>query len=322
MKNFLIKTSLFILLILSLFALMLSFANGYTDPFYVRFTTPQQENLILGTSRSAQGIQPQVFDSLLNRTFFNYSFTISHSPFGSVYLNSIKKKINPQTQNGIFILAVDPWSISNKGANPDDTTTFAENNLALSNVHYVNMNPNFEYLFKQFKGQYYKILTNSKSGMFLHNDGWLEITIAMDSTAVKKRLNEKILDYRQNNLPERKLSRVRLNYLLQTVSFLKQHGNVYLVRLPISPEMYALEQEFMPEFNEIIKPISLSADGYLDLTTDNYMCEFTDGNHLWKSSGKRVSIKIAEWIKTMGNYSNYRAISEEENHGIMVMGYR
>lgn len=297
MKQFIFKTTLFISIIISIFIFILSLADGYTDPFYLRFTTSKQDNLILGTSRSAQGLQPQVFETILNRKLFNYSFSITHSPFGSVYLNSIKKKINSKIKDGIFIVTVDPWSISGNTENPNDTTKFKEYRLALSNVKYVNMNPNFEYLIKQLKGEYFKILTNKNGNMFLHTDGWLEVNVKMDSTSIIKRTKNKINEYKRNNLPNYKFSTVRLNYLKQIVDYLKLHGKVYLVRLPISSEMLEIERELMPHFNEIISSITKSSDGYFDMTNDYKLYQFTDGNHLWKKSGELVSQNIAEWIK-------------------------
>ena len=102
-------------------------------PFYVRFTSPTQHNLIIGTSRAAQGIQPTVLNEIIpNKSFFNYAFTAAQSPFGPVYLKSIQKKIDTTTKNGIFIVTVDPWSISSKSKDPNDSSKFRENNLALA----------------------------------------------------------------------------------------------------------------------------------------------------------------------------------------------
>ena len=298
MKKFIIKTSFFIITIFALFLYILSRANGYTDPYYIRFTTPKQNNLIIGTSRSSQGLQPKIFDKILKKKFFNYSFTIAHSPFGSVYFNSIKKKLNHSVKDGIFIVTVDPWSISNQGENPNEIKNFGENNLALSNTNFVDMNPNFEYLIKNLNGEYYKILTNTKGEMFLHNDGWLEVTLPMDSISLTNRSKDKITDYRNNNLPFRKLSTIRLKYLSQIVQYLKKYGKVYLVRLPVSSEMFKIEVDLMHNFNQIIRSIIKKSNGYLDMSNDGYPYEFIDGNHLWKESGKIVSKKIAFWIKT------------------------
>ena len=94
MKRFILQLALILSVLIGCIFLVLNKADGGTDPFYIRFTTPKQQNLILGTSRAAQGLQPHVFDSICNVNFYNYSFTIAHSPYGPTYLNSIKKKLN------------------------------------------------------------------------------------------------------------------------------------------------------------------------------------------------------------------------------------
>lgn len=297
MKKFLIGTSVFLLITTLAFLGVLSLANGYTDPFYVRFTTPQQSNLVLGTSRSAQGVLPSVLDSALGKDFFNYSFTIAQSPFGPTYLNSIKKKLDPGTKNGTFIVTVDPWSISNNGDDPDDPANFTEAALLLGDIHAVNSNPNLEYAIKHLKGKYHTILSTRSGSMFLHRDGWLEVTVDMDPKVVQARIAEKVENYRNDNLPGRKLSSVRSASLLETVTYLKKHGSVYLVRLPVSPGIFAIEQELMPDFDDIIAPVIALSDGYLDMTPENDQYRFTDGNHLWKASGHLASQRIAAWIK-------------------------
>lgn len=102
MRQFLIQVLVFCAIAVGLFLAFLSQADGSTDPFYIRFTTPQQESLILGTSRAAQGLQPKVFDSISSLDIYNYAFTIGHSPYGKTYLNSIKKKIRENTKNGVL----------------------------------------------------------------------------------------------------------------------------------------------------------------------------------------------------------------------------
>ena len=42
--------------------------NQKTDDFYKRFTSPQQNSLILGSSRAAS-MNPQILDSLVNKKF-------------------------------------------------------------------------------------------------------------------------------------------------------------------------------------------------------------------------------------------------------------
>jgi hypothetical protein len=297
MKAFIIKSGIFLAVVSSIFLAVLSRADGYTDAFYIRFTTPPQNHLILGTSRSAQALQPSQFREVLGKEIFNYSFTLSHSPFGPVYLNSIKKKLNNEVKDGIFIISVDPWSISNIGPEPDDTTLFVENDLMLANLCFVNVNPNLEYLIKNCGGKYYSMLRKQKGNMFLHHDGWLEVSVPMEHSIVEKRQKEKLDEYKKTNLPHRELSYARLNYLKKTINFLKDHGHVYLVRLPVSAAMFEIENQFLPQFNEIISEAAVASDGYLDMTNENDAYLYIDGNHMWKESGKQASRKVAEWIK-------------------------
>ncbi|TXE17115.1 hypothetical protein ES692_10680 [Psychroserpens burtonensis] len=90
MKSFIVKTMIFFFFSILLFLGVCSQVDGYSDSFYINFTTPKQSSLILGTSRAAQGLQPKIFDTILKKQFSNYSFTVLHSPFGETYLNSIK----------------------------------------------------------------------------------------------------------------------------------------------------------------------------------------------------------------------------------------
>lgn len=297
MKAFIIKSGIFLAVVSSIFLAVLSRADGYTDAFYIRFTTPAQNSMIIGTSRSAQALQPAQFKEVLGKEIFNYSFTLAHSPFGSVYLNSIKKKLNNETKDGIFIISVDPWSISNIGSKPDDTKLFPENDLMLANLYFVSMNPNLEYLIKNCGGNYYTMLRKQKGNMFLHHDGWLEVNVPMEHAILQKRQKEKLDEYKKTNLPHRQVSQTRLNYLIKTIEFLKHHGEVYVVRLPISAAMFELENQFMPNFNQIINEAVAASDGYLDMTNENDTYLYTDGNHMWKESGKQASRKVAEWIK-------------------------
>lgn len=296
MKNFIKKTLLFIIPIF-ISILSISFlADGYTDPFYIRFTTPKQKNFIIGTSRAAQGLQPEIFNNILKTDMYNYAFTIEHSPFGKVYYESIIKKHN-KDKNGIFIIAIDPWSISSFCKNPNDLTQFRENELCLDNTKNVCLYPNFEYLYKNLKGKYKDMLMPPSKNMFLHNNGWLEIKdIPMDSISVNKRILSKIKTYRTEHLPYTKFSQVRLNYLLQTIKYFKNYGKVYLVRLPIHNSMMEIEEELMPDFDSVIKDAIVLSDDYLDLTVYNKVYNYTDGNHLHKTSGKMVSELIANWI--------------------------
>ncbi len=298
MKKFILLSIGFVLATLICFLAILSTANGRTDPFYIRFTTPPQENLIIGTSRAAQGVVPSVLKDKLGVDMFNYSFTILQSPFGPTYLNSIKKKLKENTTNGTFIITVDPWSISSSYKDPNNVAFFKESELCLGNTHYVNMNPNFDYLINNMKGEYLSILTKRNHEALLHEDGWLEVSPNMDAAVVAQKTNNLIAKYQEHGLNNNKFSALRFEYLIKTIDFLKAHGQVYLVRLPVHPRMMEIEEQLMPDFNAKLNEISTLTEGYYDLTYLNDSVLFTDGNHLYKESGKYVSAVLADWILT------------------------
>jgi hypothetical protein len=133
--------------------------------------------------------------------------------------------------------------------------------------------------------------------MFLHKNGWLEIKdIKMDSISVLARTTDKIENYRNTYLPKIKPSLTRIQYLIKTISYLKDYGNVYLVRLPIDERMFEIEKDFMSDFDLKIREAINLSNGYLDMTPRNRFYEYTDGNHLHKDSGKKVSYIVAKWI--------------------------
>ncbi|MEZ5046512.1 MAG: hypothetical protein R2831_05920 [Chitinophagaceae bacterium] len=298
MNAFILKIIIFLIPITLLLLALCFFANGYTDPFYVRFTTPTQQNLIVGTSRAAQGLQPDIFEKILGIKLYNYSFTVAHSPYGKKYWESILKKHNKK-KHGVFIVTVDPWSISTWCKNPNDETQFRENTLAVANTHNVSMYPNIEYLYKNLKGHYKDILLAPTKKLFLHENGWLEVKdIKMDSASMNKRIAEKITKYRTDHQPKTKFSKVRLDYLLQTIKYFNNYGQVYLVRLPVHSEMIKIENEIMPNFNDVISNAIHLSKAYLDMTNDNDKFLYTDGNHLYQTSGREVSEIVAQWIKS------------------------
>ena len=279
-----------------IFILVISKADGYTDGYYKKFTSPKQSSLIIGTSRAAQGLQPEVMNSILQTKIFNYAFTVMHSPFGPTYLESIKRKLNSKTTDGIFIVTVDPWSISSWTSTPNDITTFRERSSYLKNTKFVNINPNPWYIYNNWGRNFYELLKNKPGPVFVHNDGWVEVNINMDSIAFNERLNDKVNFYRQHNLTKYNYSSVRLDYIKKTILFLRKHGKVFLVRMPVHPEILKIDNELLPNFDLKIKKLSNLTQGYLDLNTNNTEFEYTDGNHLYKDSGRTVSKIVANWI--------------------------
>ena len=220
-----------------------------SEPYYYRFTTPKQSSLILGSSRSAQGLNPEIINKQIGSNLYNYSFTINNSPYGPYYFNSIKKKLSKKNNDGIFILTVDPWSISTKKIHFDNTELFDEKNMFIGKLNIVNMNPNIYYLFNHYKTKNFKdlfFLDTNNQEFFLHKKtGWLEVNVLMDSSSLSKRFQRKN-DIYKNHMNKYEFSENRYKFLKKTINYLSDYGKIYLVRLPIHNSMMEIENNNLP----------------------------------------------------------------------------
>lgn len=297
MRKFTISFIILFICVTSSILYLFSLTNGYSDPFYLKLTSPKQNNLILGNSKTAQGIQPSVLEKELNVKFYNYSFSFYASPFGSTYLTSIKAKLDTAKRNNTFILTIDAWSICSLTKNPNDTINFRERKSFLHTIKNINKSPNYKYLFKNFDGNYYKILSKN-SPAFLHNDGWLEVNLDSDPEKIERRTAFTMKGYNEK-LKFYNYSRNRYTYLIKTIDYLNKYGKVYLVKLPIHPDLNEIEITLLPNFNNIIQTAIDKSSGYFDMESFNSKCSYTDGVHLNKESGRKVSAEIANWITNL-----------------------
>ena len=295
MKKFILHISLFTLGLTASILIIFSFANGSSDEFYLKLTTPKQGNLILGTSKAAQGVQPKILEYTLNKKFYNYSFSLLTSPYGKTYLTSLKNKLDTSKKDNIFILTVDPWGICSSAKNPNDSLQFPENKSFLYSVRNVNRNPNYKYLIHHFQGNYYKLIIN-KSPALLNADGWLEVNLNNDKQEVERRTKFTVDDYREK-IVNYKYSDIRFKYLIKTINYLSAYGKVYLVRLPVHPDLMKVENTLMPDFDAVIQKAIELSDGYLDFSASNSSYNYTDGVHLDKESGEKMSLALGNWIK-------------------------
>ena len=143
----------FLLAVFSIFHLV----DGHDSSYYLKFTSKKQTSLILGNSRSAQGIRPDIINAILDRNdIYNYAFTLSSSPYGQLYFNSIKNKLTKKENDGIFIIEVSPRSISINQKNEKESSIFRESDKILA-ISHVNYSPNFHYLFTRYPKKYFNI---------------------------------------------------------------------------------------------------------------------------------------------------------------------
>ena len=305
MRAFLKTFALFMVLPLAVFIATVYRADGRTDPYYLRFTTPRQGSLIVGDSRSAQGIPPQVLDSVLHAggwhgKVFNYSFALYKSNFGKAYYESIRKKLDPDSRDGVFVVSVDPWNISrHKTMTEAEEEQRDQDRSFVARMWCVNMYPNVEYLLHEYPYPFLTILAparGQRSGQLeLHEDGWLEVQVDLSPEEVAKRVEGKARFYLDHHLATDTLSVRRMAYLRKTIDLLKQHGTVLLVRLPAHSAIYASEELYMPDFDPIMESLAESEDvPYLVIPPDDAKWSFVDGNHMTPASGAKVSQLIGE----------------------------
>jgi hypothetical protein len=301
MKNFLFKIVVFTFLIASVLSFILMRFGGNVDYFYLKFTSPKQSSFIVGDSRSMQGIQPKVINEYFNKgefdlPMFNYSFTISQAAYGPVYTQSIINKLESGTKNGLFILSVHPWLFAEREKDDFDKKIFTEADAPPHNMKFVSMNPNFEYFFKNFDYFHFKSIIKQNSE--LHKDGWMEErNLPKDSITLTDWKNNQLKIY--NGFANRwKKGSFRMNEFEKMIVFLKKHGKVILVRMPIDDKLLSLEEKFWTNFDDEIKRISNTNDvKYFNFSKNNIYKTY-DGNHIDKFGGVKFTTELCDSIKT------------------------
>lgn len=227
MRAFLKTFALFMLLPLAVFIATVYRADGRSDPFYLRFTTPRQGSLIVGDSRSAQGIHPHVLDSLLHATgwrgkVFNYSFALYKSNFGRSYYESIHKKLDTGSRDGVFVISVDPWNISrHKTLTEEEEEQWEQDRSFVARMWMVNVDPNVEYLLLEYPHPFLSILVPSpaqrSAALLLHKNGWLEVNIKLAPEVVAMRIEKEVKFNVDNHVTKDTLSVLRVAYLRKTI---------------------------------------------------------------------------------------------------------
>lgn len=303
MKTFLIKLGVACLLAGVLHLGASFFSGGKTDDFYLRFTTAPSPSLIIGSSRAAQGIQPDSLQSFCaehgyGTPIFNFAFTSQSSPFGETYYRAITQKVATTSRHGLFIIAVEPYTLG-EVTHPKDTTPI-EHKGQLYNAHWFNQFPNWEYLIHHYNYGWGRLALTSagvvKNNNTLHPNGWLEVNVHVDSTTAAARAANNIRD-RREDIGKFKLNPSRMEWLQKTISELKNHGTVALIRMPVTAEFYAFENELTPEFERIVNEVA-ARNGivYRDFNDMSHLLIFKDGHHMQLASTPIFSGYLKQWL--------------------------
>ena len=314
MKEFCIKISVFLALIAGVtYAVFYYLAQDPTDldMFYPKVSQGTTNYLILGSSAAFHGLEPNmVFDGFAKKDEgLNFAFSNATSPYGKVYLDNIKKKVKTtSTQKGVFVLEVNPFNISVKDSTIKKLSDFRENELFLNRIRNINTSPNIEYLSTIVEKPLYFYLTRKlfsiEAQSEVKRNGWFENTklkAPLTSAEIKRRENHKkktIATYRKDVFPYYQFSETRLNSFLETIAFLKNYGEIYVVELPVSKEMQALRDEYMSDFSKKIEGLAKEHHfHYYNLIEACPDCTTVDGNHLIPTDAFRISKLLNERMR-------------------------
>lgn len=303
MRLFLFKISVALGIAFAMHVMAGFFSDGKTDDFYLRFTTPRAKSMIIGSSRAAQGIHPDSIERVclgLGRAIpvFNFAFTSMASPYGETYFKAIQSKIDTTTTSGLFIICVEPYTLGGVNtANETSTANLIEERGILYNAKSLNSYPNWEYLLKHYSYGWGRLALTSlgcyNNTTELHHNGWLEIKLNIDSASAKRRANDILYD-KQSDVGNFSISPYRLQWLRETIAYLKRFGKVVMIRLPISKEFYDLELSLAPTFDQDMQTAADQCQ--IPYRSFQFMADsltYKDGHHMQWSSTAKFSSAIA-----------------------------
>ncbi|APY12405.1 hypothetical protein BWZ22_14755 [Seonamhaeicola sp. S2-3] len=304
MNKFIKNIILFSITCLILLTLFLKFYGSYIDYFYEKFTTPKATSLIIGGSRSLQGIQPKIIDDYFNNNefqlpMFNFSFTIAQSRIGPLYRKSILKKLNNKSKNGLFIISITPWMLSSHKANDNNAGEFKEADAPPNNMNYMSMDPNFEYLIKNLDYFHFRGIFRKSSK--LHENGWLEENNLPKDSLVFRNWKKNQVNILKGFVKDYSVSEYRKQSLDTLIKDLKKHGSVYLVRTPVDKDILELENNYYPEFDNFIKKTAQDNNinylNYNELKSKKF--KTYDGHHLDKYGGEKFTNLLCDSISKL-----------------------
>lgn len=258
------------------------------DKYVKKIFSPTHQSMIFGTSK-AEKLSGEYISTEMNKEgvslgkMYNYAFNLGMSPYGPDYVRSIESKLDTNN-HGVFIVCIDPWAVSG----PEDSASFSEKETAMAFETQQRFSK-IKYFFQYARKSYYTQFLPLKSEEESHNE-------RPDKESIKKHLDAKMSAYRKMNF-KGNISELRYGYFEELLMVLKKRGRVYLVRVPVSEEMIALEREYAPAFDErVFKTIEKYQLNWIDFypIANQFLCP--DGNHLFHEDADRVSKMIGNII--------------------------
>jgi|GEM_PF-612007 len=309
MKLLLAKLFVFIALVsLVYLGLLLLLATRY--PGYIQsyscVVTDHRGSAIFGSSRSLTGIEPAVLNKTLGAylPFFNYSGNIYATPYGPVYHSFIQRKTRDWEfrDNRLFVLNVDPWTVSCE-KKKDAANFFNERHSFYHRLRDVKSGFNAEFLIfyadRPLKSILTELIFRSSGG--INEGGRFVYPISREECVQGFTKRFALAQQRHRNhryYINGQLSKIRLLYLHRTLQYLSGIGRVILVRMPLTREMLAMENEMDALFSLRMKALS-AAEGvaFIDYSREQDTYLFVDDNHLYNTSAEAFTAKLAKDVR-------------------------
>lgn len=311
MKHFLLKITLFCVVLTGVyFSFMYKVSTGYVDENYPKFCQ-EAGSLIIGVSTASQGISPQIFeDNLselnLDKPMVNFAINFEQSQYGDTYLNAIENKLKKSTKKGLFILSVSPISFSSVKNLDESALEQLDKEKILGKITNFTSAPNFDYISNCYPISLYNAFypTNKWDNLVAHPNGWNEFKLKSKSYTVTKEditnWKKKTIEFQDKFLKTQEISKIRFLSFAKTIDFLKQKGDVFIVRMPLTPENLKLENEkwenFNYQFDSIAKVKNIS---FLDYSETSSEYNTYDGTHMVSESAKKFSKTLSDDVKSI-----------------------
>ena len=146
-----------------------------------------------------------------------------------------------------------------------------------------------------FKYFHFKSIIRRTSKMY--KDGWLEESnLTKDSITLNRWQQKQLTLYTDYSIRWKK-SEFRLKSLEKLITYLKKHGQVILLRMPIAKNIIDIENKYWKDFDSDISEISTTTNiDYFNFVKMSKKYKFYDGNHLDKYGGVSFTEELCDSI--------------------------
>lgn len=285
----------------------------------------QCNSMIFGTSRSAQGVNPEILEREVPESgkWLNFSFNLAVSPWNDSYAEALRQKLACSIvpgQQTHFIFFADPWSLDEEVGRGEaswftaDWSDVCDMNVAAYAWNKTNPLDVYSYgsgnnLLTTITSLNYQILrtfsndgSNAQHGV--QKNGWLP-NLAIKSKEEKQRaILEKVDAYRSEktigttwpgDMNIRALERS-----IQVAQEIAPEAKIFLIRPPTSDEMRTLETLWFPSVNQALQMAAMPHGiTFIDAHAEwkeRDLTYFNDGHHMSVDGANAFSTFLAKVI--------------------------